>query len=163
MGQPDGDGRATETASACEVPGGGARRLDDSRVIAYDGAGWTGVRRQKYKDDGALFEGVVRRTLAAPDSAAFELRYFELEAGGYTTHERHEHVHVVVCIRGRGRARLGDDVHEVGFGDVVYVAPDEPHQFRNPYDEPFGFLCVVDQQRDSPTPVHPAPIHPDQV
>ena len=40
------------------------------------------------------------------------------------------------------------------FGDAVYVAPDEVHQFRNPSaTEPFGFLCVVDAERDRPVSV----------
>jgi quercetin dioxygenase-like cupin family protein len=50
--------------------------------------------------------------------------------------------------------QLGEAVQEVGFGDVVYVAPHEPHQFRNPSAaEPFGFLCAVDAERDPPVPL----------
>jgi quercetin dioxygenase-like cupin family protein len=57
----------------------------------------------------------------------------------------------VVVLRGRGQVRLGGQSHEIGFGDTVYVAPREIHQFRNlSADEPFGFLCVVDAQRDQP-------------
>ena len=41
------------------------------------------------------------------------------------------------------------------FGDVIYVAPNDPHQFRNPDDatEPFGFLCIVNAERDRPQSV----------
>jgi ribulose-bisphosphate carboxylase large chain len=38
----------------------------------------------------------------------------------------------------------------VEYGDVAYVAPNEPHQFRARGDEPFGFFCVVDADRDRP-------------
>jgi quercetin dioxygenase-like cupin family protein len=40
-------------------------------------------------------------------------------------------------------------------GDVVYVAPNDPHQFRNAEDatEPFGFLCIVNAERDTPLAV----------
>ena len=36
-----------------------------------------------------------------------------------------------------------------------YVSPDDPHQFRNPEDatEPFGFLCIVNAERDRPQAV----------
>lgn len=151
-GEPTGAAGWGEHASSCEVLGP-APALERSRVIRFDGAGWELVRPQPYRRDGASFRGVTRHLLAAPREAAFEVRYFEVEPGGHSTHERHQHVHVVVCLRGRGRVRLGDEVHEVGFGDVVYVAPGDPHQFFNPYAEPFGFLCIVDQSRDRPVPI----------
>ena len=46
-------------------------------------------------------------------------------------------------------------IYRVGFGDVIYVAPDDPHQFRNPQNstEPFGFLCIVNAERDRPVSV----------
>jgi quercetin dioxygenase-like cupin family protein len=59
----------------------------------------------------------------------------------------------VVVLRGKGEVLLGDDLHPLGPGDLVRVAADEPHQFRNDGTEPFGFLCVVDAARDRPVPV----------
>jgi hypothetical protein len=37
----------------------------------------------------------------------------------------------------------------------VYIAAGDPHQFRNAEDaaEPFGFLCMVNAERDAPRPV----------
>jgi quercetin dioxygenase-like cupin family protein len=53
--------------------------------------------------------------------------------------------------------QLGETVHELAAGDLVYVAPDEPHQFRNPSaTEPLGFLCIVDAQRDRPVLIQAA-------
>jgi quercetin dioxygenase-like cupin family protein len=83
----------------------------------------------------------------------FHLRYFEIEPGGYTTYERHKHQHVVVALRGQGEVRLGDRWEPVNYGDVVYVAPNEPHQFRASGDEPFGFFCIVTADRDRPVPM----------
>ena len=60
-----------------------------------------------------------------------------------------------MVLRGRGEVRLGEGRHEVGFGDVVYVAPGEVHQLRNVGEEPFGFLCLVDVERDRPVAVTP--------
>ncbi|NIR43056.1 MAG: cupin domain-containing protein, partial [Gemmatimonadetes bacterium] len=59
----------------------------------------------------------------------------DVEPGGFTTYERHAHQHVVVAIRGRGEVRLGERWEPVGYGDIVYVAPNEPHQFRAAGDE----------------------------
>ena len=173
-----GLGAAVAFAAAGSACGGAAVPvLDRSRILRHDGAGWEAVRPLPYRagggdmgsTDGAVagaveadagstgdvasFRGISRRVLASPAPAAFEVRYFEIERDGYSAFERHAHVHVVVCFRGRGRVRLGDEVHEVGYGDVVYVAPDEPHQFLNPYSEPFGFLCIVDRERDRPVPM----------
>jgi quercetin dioxygenase-like cupin family protein len=84
------------------------------------------------------------------------VRYFEIAPGGHSTLEQHEHEHVVIPIRGRGEAQFGCYIYQVSFGDIVYVAPNDPHQFRNPDTnrEPFGFLCIVNAQRDAPRPVH---------
>lgn len=148
---------AAPAAGSAACGGPAAPELDRSRVLRHDGAGWEAVRALPYRAGGegdvASFRAITRRILAAPEAASFEVRYFEIEPDGHSAFERHAHVHVVVCFRGRGRVRLGDQVHEVGYGDVVYVAPDEPHQFLNPYREPFGFLCVVDRERDRPVPI----------
>src|SRR2546427_2468983 len=37
----------------------------------------------------------------------FVTRYFEIQPGGYSTLERHQHPHAVVVLRGRGRVTLG--------------------------------------------------------
>jgi quercetin dioxygenase-like cupin family protein len=116
---------------------------------------WQGVAVQEYKLAAEHHCGVIRAVLAGDgdDRTAFQIRYFEISPGGFTTLERHRHEHVVVVLRGTGRVRLDDTWHEVGFGDTVYVAPDEVHQLRNDGGEPFGFLCVVDRERDRPVPV----------
>jgi quercetin dioxygenase-like cupin family protein len=53
-------------------------------------------------------------------------------------------------MRGRGEVRLGDRWEPVSYGDVVYVAANEPHQFHANGDEPFGFFCIVTAERDRP-------------
>ena len=34
--------------------------------------------------------------------------------------------------------------------DTLYVAPNEPHQLINTGTDPFGFICIVDAERDRP-------------
>ena len=102
----------------------------------------------------AGFKGVSRRILAGDNAepCAFHVRYYEVEPGGYTRLERHEHVHSVTVLHGRGRAIVGDEVRTIVPTDHVYVGPMTFHQFINDGAEPFGFLCVVDAQRDRPQP-----------
>jgi ribulose-bisphosphate carboxylase large chain len=114
------------------------------------------VPRQEYKAAADQHCGVTRSVLVGEggEKTAFHVRYFEVAPGGFTTLERHAHEHVVVVMRGRGVAVLGGEEHELGYGDALYVAPDEVHQLRNPSaQEPFGFLCMVDAVRDRPVAV----------
>lgn len=118
---------------------------------------WQGVPLEPYKADSETWRGMSRRELIGKrgESPRFHVRYFEIAPGGYSTLEKHQHEHVVVVLRGRGEVQLNCRIYPVGFGDVIYVCPEEPHQLRCPEgeSEPFGFLCVVNAERDRPTPV----------
>jgi mannose-6-phosphate isomerase-like protein (cupin superfamily) len=81
---------------------------------------------------------------------ATQLRYFEVAPGGWTTLERHEHVHNVMVIRGRGRCLVGEKAFDLARNDLVSVPPLTWHQFHAAADEPLGFLCLVNRERDRP-------------
>jgi len=110
---------------------------------------WEGIPVEAYKPEGEPFRDVSRQRLFGAGGAG-ELRYFEVGPGGWTTLERHAHVHQVVVVRGRGRALVGDRVLELGRFDLLSVPPRTWHQLRAPPDEPLGFLCLVDRERDRP-------------
>jgi len=128
--------------------------VSGSRVVRAREGGWVGVEPTAYKDGEGLFLGVVRHSLLGSrgrdEGLDFEVRYFEVAPGGYSSLERHGHPHAVLVLRGRGHARLGDTRHEISTHDVVYVAPNEVHRFEADAGEPLGFLCVVDRNRDRP-------------
>ena len=116
---------------------------------------WEGVADAPYKKTAHVLRDVKRRVLIGErgETPHFHVRYFEVAPGGSTDLERHEHEHVVIGMRGAGEVDLAGEPQPVGFGDVVYVRPDDPHRFRNPHDEPFGFLCIVNAERDRPRPL----------
>ncbi len=122
-----------------------------------DNFSWQGIELEPYKKTTELWAGITRRELVGKrgESPRFHVRYFEIEPGGYSTLEKHEHEHVVIPIRGSGEAQFGCYIYQVSLGDVVYIAPNDPHQFRNPAGakEPFGFLCIVNAERDKPQSV----------
>ncbi len=112
---------------------------------------WPGVAGKRYKgEESDGFRGIVRKVLMDSDASAFQARCFEIEPGGYSSHERHEHEHFVLVLQGKGEVLLGEKSHDLGPLDVVIVEPWMPHQFRNTGKETFSFLCVVDRTRDRP-------------
>jgi quercetin dioxygenase-like cupin family protein len=124
---------------------------------------WQDVTARAYKDDpgsarGMAWQGLTRHTLVrAPEAGvSFELRYFEIAPGGYSSLEKHAHVHVVVAARGRGQALVGDTVVDLSPMDIVETPPFAPHRWVNPSKEPFGFLCTVEGERDRPQPLDDA-------
>lgn len=120
---------------------------------------WDGVEHKPYKvDERALFKGISRQTLFSRPDIAGELRYFEVDAGGHSTLERHEHVHAVLILRGDGQALIGSDVVTLATNDLVTVPPMTWHQFRANCGRPLGFLCMVDALRDKPQLPTPADV-----
>ena len=109
---------------------------------------WEGVQVQPYERGGAV-GGSVRVVIGPEDGAHnFTMRYFEIEPGGQSSFDRHDHDHGVYILKGRAKVLIGWDVHDVGPGDVVYIAPNEQHQFESIGEEPLGFLCVVPPKDD---------------
>ncbi|MEQ8195673.1 MAG: cupin domain-containing protein [Rhodospirillales bacterium] len=125
---------------------------DDPTFRAFlDDFRWEGVEQLAYKEEGeAPFKAVTRQVLFRDPDLKCELRYFEVAPGGHTTLERHEHIHAVMILRGAGQCLVGDDVREVKERDLVTVPPLTWHQLRAGGDQPLGFLCMVNAERDRP-------------
>lgn len=130
------------------------------RRLAFLGEGqWEGRTSSPYKDARDLaFRGVRRVELVGKfgERTRCDLRYFEVEPGGFTSLERHLHTHLVIGARGEGVLRLGDRDFPLRPLDVATVGPLETHQLSNPTGRPFGFFCVVDRDRDRPFRAAPA-------
>jgi quercetin dioxygenase-like cupin family protein len=104
---------------------------------------WEGATYREYNGPGV--KGASGKILIGPaDGAAnFVFRYFRVDPGGNTVLEHHPHDHGVLILHGRARVRLGEQEFEVGPQDLVYVSPNDVHQFHTLGDEPLGFLCVI--------------------
>ena len=112
------------------------------------GEGWTweGVEPRHYGS------GAERHVLVgeADGATQVELRYFRIPAGGASNLESHPHEHAILVLHGRAEVLIGEEVHEVGPGDAVFVAADEVHQLRASRDEPLGFACTAIAGRHNP-------------
>ena len=86
----------------------------------------------------------VRWLIGKPDDAPnFAMRQFEVSPGGHTPKHFHPYEHEVFVLEGEGVILEGSVQHRMYAGDVIYVAPNEVHQFQNTSDKPLKFLCLV--------------------
>jgi len=95
-------------------------------------------------------EKVRMRMLIGPadGAAVFHMRHFEVQPGGHSPHHTHDYEHEVLILKGRGivKGAAGDTPCQAG--DVVWVPPNEKHQFQNAGDEPLEFICSIPAPRD---------------
>ena len=86
--------------------------------------------------------------IGADDGAPnFEMRRFIMGRGGGMPRHTNTVEHQQYVLRGRARIGIGDDVHEVGPDDVVYIPATAPH-FYEVLEAPFEFICVVPNAPD---------------
>ena len=94
-------------------------------------------------------EGIVnvkQQILIGPEDGSHNIimRRFRVLPGGNTPYHLHSHEHVVKIEKGKGLIVdvAGDDIpiHE---GQSLLVAGGEKHQFKNPFDAPLEFLCII--------------------
>lgn len=133
----------------------GKKPFKENKSALYKHRGkfrWQGVKAEKYKLTGGDWSDIVRQTLVGShgETSKFHVRYFEIAPKGHSSFETHEHEHVVICVRGKGKAMIGKKLYEMNFMDTLYTSPNTPHQLRNPFKSPFGFLCIVNAKRDKP-------------
>lgn len=94
-------------------------------------------------------KGTVRQVLIGPEAAPnFALRRFIMEPGGGMPKHTNTVEHEQYILRGKARVGLGDAVHEVKAGDVVFIPQGLPHWYEADAEEGFEFLCIVPNKED---------------
>src|SRR5690606_35975578 len=107
------------------------------RLASLPGYAWTGRDSSPYKDASDLaFQGIRRVELVGKfgEASHTDLRYFEIQPGGYSSFERHVHGHIVIGARGEGVLVRGQERSPLALHDEAYIAPLVPHQLRNESD-----------------------------
>lgn len=95
--------------------------------------------------------GTSMQVLISPNSAPhFAMRCFTMEPGGGIPNHTNTVEHEQYVLGGRAQIRIGEQVHEVKQGDVVFIPAGMPHWYKTDGDEAFRFLCIV-------------PNHPDEI
>jgi quercetin dioxygenase-like cupin family protein len=90
--------------------------------------------------EGVSIRWVINREHGAPN---FAMRVIEVPPGSATPYHTHWNEHEVYVLQGTGAVKSPEGDKPLAVGDVVYVAPDEEHQFVNSGTEPFKFICVI--------------------
>ncbi|MDW3094489.1 MAG: RuBisCO large subunit C-terminal-like domain-containing protein [Gammaproteobacteria bacterium] len=143
--------RKLQTTSSCDYPLSSAcLPLEHIRFNDFE---WTDRNSVVYKDtNNTSFEGVRRIELVGNNGeiSNFDLRYFEISQNGFSSKEKHKHTHVIIVIRGEGKIIIDNKKYRAKKNDILYVKPMAIHQLKNISEEPFGFYCIVDHDRDRP-------------
>lgn len=89
------------------------------------------------------------QVLLGPEEGApnFVLRRFTMEAGGGIPAHTNRVEHEQYVLRGRARIRIGEEAHEVGPDDTLYIPAGAEHSYEV-LEAPFEFLCVVPNAPD---------------
>ncbi|MFO0974039.1 MAG: cupin domain-containing protein [Phycisphaerae bacterium] len=90
------------------------------------------------------------RMLVGPgDGAAnFHMRHFEVAPGGRTPHHQHDYEHEILILKGAGTARSAAGDRPFQAGDVIWVPPNEMHQFVNTGPAALEFICLIPAPKD---------------
>lgn len=89
------------------------------------------------------------QVLLGPGDGApnFAMRRFTMGEGGGMPRHTNTIEHEQYVLRGRARVGIGEVVHEVAEGDVLYIPAGAPH-FYQVVEAPFEFLCMVPNAPD---------------
>ena len=89
--------------------------------------------------------GVKMRVVIGPEQSApnFVMRVIDLAPGASPHYHAHPWEHEVYVLAGKGELQGENSVTELVEGNVIYIAPNEPHGLSNPGDVPFRFICLI--------------------
>jgi quercetin dioxygenase-like cupin family protein len=99
----------------------------------------------KAEDAGEGASKVTIRWLITKKMGAenFAMRLFEMEPSGYSPLHAHSWEHEVFILEGEGQVFDGEKATAFKAGDVVFMPPNEQHQFKNNGKKPLKFLCLI--------------------
>jgi len=73
----------------------------------------------------------------------FAMRLFEMEPGGYSPLHSHPWEHEVFILDGEGLVFGEGKEKRFRPGDVIFIPPNEKHQFKNNDEKTVKFLCLI--------------------
>ncbi|HZD59806.1 MAG TPA: cupin domain-containing protein [Anaerolineae bacterium] len=101
------------------------------------------VQQMDVEEGGA--KGVSLRWVLSEREGAenFALRVFNLMPGGNTPRHTHPWEHEIFVLKGSGSVVENGENVPIHQGDVIYIPPEEEHQFNNTGDSELEFICLI--------------------
>lgn len=101
------------------------------------------IRKSPVEVDGAK-DVAIRWLISKEDGAEnFAMRMFELQPGGHTPLHTHPQEHEVFVLEGKGTFVYQGKEHPFERDFVIFVPPNEEHQFKNAGDALLRMLCII--------------------
>jgi len=96
--------------------------------------------------DEEKVKNVLMKILIGPDDGSHNIimRHFRVLPEGHSPFHSHPHEHVVKVEKGKGIVvrETGEEVI-ISQGQSLLIEENDKHQFKNPFPEPFEFLCTI--------------------
>jgi len=73
----------------------------------------------------------------------FAMRLFEMEPGGYSPLHSHSWEHEVFILKGEGTVFGAGEERKFKANNVIFIPPNEKHQFKNTGETTLKFLCLI--------------------
>ena len=89
--------------------------------------------------------------ISSQEGPNFALRKFSMQKGGGMPRHTNTVEHEQYVLRGHAKIGIGDEIHEVKAGDVVFIPEGTIHFYENFGEEPFEFLCIIPNKEDKLT------------
>jgi quercetin dioxygenase-like cupin family protein len=83
---------------------------------------------------------LITKEMGAPN---FAMRLFEMEPKGHSPFHNHPWEHEVFILEGEGLVISEQGEKKFKAGDVVFILPNEKHQFKNNGEKTLKFICLV--------------------
>jgi quercetin dioxygenase-like cupin family protein len=103
------------------------------------------------KNVAAGKDTTIQVLISAQEGPNFALRKFSMQKGGGMPRHTNTVEHEQYVLRGHAKVGIGDQIHEVKAGDVVFIPAGTIHFYENVGDDPFEFLCIIPNKEDKLT------------
>lgn len=100
------------------------------------------IKAKEFGEGASKLRG---RWLITRDTGAenFAMRLFEMEPEGYSPFHSHPWEHEVFILEGEGLVVGGEQQQRFKEGYVIFIPPNEKHQFKNTGKKTVKFLCLI--------------------
>lgn len=106
------------------------------------------IKYKKLEETNVVMDGVSGVTKKVPIGPKdgwgdHTMRVFKITPGGHTPKHQHDWEHINHVVSGKGKLMIDGVDFDFNEKDFAFVPPNTEHQFSNPYDEDFQFICIV--------------------